>query len=601
MPQRPSLRASLAFIAVSAPLAVWLLWRRRRLECSPALGARKDSGKAEPKNPEQARRRPPKERAKPADSSDDDDDEPTDERQAWLWQKMEGVLKEYSLSPLVMVAARKWLRQMAEPSRTDLARLRDWMVLRVNGKLRAPPLSSWQSGCPEILPGLRANPVWEASGLEWLRPFEENAAAIREELLALRSGRGFQPLKIPNWASKNKLASPDGSGSVSHDAGDWNGGAPCRLPPPARPREATARGAGFSLKGTACRPRPKRAGPRVARPAAAPIPRSRLALGPAPRRVSSQACFTGAVFYLFLHEVPFPENCSRCPLTTKLLKALGPRSYQHAFFSALTPGTHIIKARRLVPPSKRSPRRLPPSSCCLLPAACCLLPRRLLRASRSPMPPTVSTRRGRLPPTVPARARLLTAAPRPASSPQHHGPTNKKLRIHLPLVGAAGSSMRVADTLLRGEEGKCLVFDDSFEHEAWHEGDATRIVLVFDVWHPDLTDREVGKLGPTARPPGPHWRRRCAATHRCHRPELARLCARASNGAQVQFFSMLQRSRMRAEMQHEKALRRQEEEAAAAAAAEGREPSVVLEKGDNFYQLLQDAKDLLPDNQWWVQ
>ena len=41
-------------------------------------------------------------------------------------------------------------------------------------------------------------------------------------------------------------------------------------------------------------------------------------------------------------QVPFPENCARCPVTTRLLKAL-PRSYQHAFFSALTPGTHIIK------------------------------------------------------------------------------------------------------------------------------------------------------------------------------------------------------------------------------------------------------------------
>ena len=33
---------------------------------------------------------------------------------------------------------------------------------------------------------------------------------------------GFQPLKIPNWASKKAVYSPDGSGSVSHDAGDWN-------------------------------------------------------------------------------------------------------------------------------------------------------------------------------------------------------------------------------------------------------------------------------------------------------------------------------------------------------------------------------------------
>lgn len=49
----------------------------------------------------------------------------------------------------------------------------------------------------------------------------------------------------------------------------------------------------------------------------------------------------------------------------------------------------------------------------------------------------------------------------------------------------------MADEVLRGQEGRCMLFDDSFEHEAWHRGDATRIVLVFDVWHPDLTDKEV--------------------------------------------------------------------------------------------------------------
>ena len=64
-----------------------------------------------------------------------------------------------------------------------------------------------------------------------------------------------------------------------------------------------------------------------------------------------------------------------------------PRSYQHAFFSALTPGTHILK---------------------------------------------------------------------------HHGPTNKKLRIHLPLIGVPGSELRVADTTIHCAQDQLLVFDDSF-------------------------------------------------------------------------------------------------------------------------------------------
>src|SRR5205823_227290 len=38
------------------------------------------------------------------------------------------------------------------------------------------------------------------------------------------------------------------------------------------------------------------------------------------------------------------------------------------------------------------------------------------------------------------------------------------------------------------------VFDDTFEHEVWNQSDKTRYVLLFDVWHPDLTDIEVELL-----------------------------------------------------------------------------------------------------------
>ena len=41
-------------------------------------------------------------------------------------------------------------------------------------------------------------------------------------------------------------------------------------------------------------------------------------------------------------------------------------------------------------------------------------------------------------------------------------------------------------------EGEPFVFDDSFEHEAWNEDpEHSRIVLIFDVWHPDLTPEEI--------------------------------------------------------------------------------------------------------------
>ncbi|KAL9921579.1 aspartyl beta-hydroxylase isoform 1-T2 [Glossina fuscipes fuscipes] len=71
----------------------------------------------------------------------------------------------------------------------------------------------------------------------------------------------------------------------------------------------------------------------------------------------------------------------------------------------------------------------------------------------------------------------------------HCGPTNCRLRAHLGLVVPEGarSRLRVAEEESTWHEGKFLIFDDSFEHEVWHNGTGIRLVLIVDVWHPDLT------------------------------------------------------------------------------------------------------------------
>lgn len=122
------------------------------------------------------------------------------------------------------------------------------------------------------------------------------------------------------------------------------------------------------------------------------------------------------VYYLYLHDIQFNDNCERVPKTIEILKELVPRSYMHCFFSALAPGTHITP---------------------------------------------------------------------------HNGPTGKKLRCHLPLVGTEGARMRVGDETVQLEQDKCIIFDDSFNHEAWHDGKQTRVNLILDFWHPELTDAEL--------------------------------------------------------------------------------------------------------------
>jgi aspartyl/asparaginyl beta-hydroxylase (cupin superfamily) len=76
----------------------------------------------------------------------------------------------------------------------------------------------------------------------------------------------------------------------------------------------------------------------------------------------------------------------------------------------------------------------------------------------------------------------------------HCGPVNTRLTCHLGLVIPPDTSLRVGSEVVTWQEGKCLVFDDSFEHEAWNKSDSERIVLLIQFWHPDLTEAEVWAL-----------------------------------------------------------------------------------------------------------
>ncbi|XP_042906102.1 aspartyl/asparaginyl beta-hydroxylase isoform X2 [Parasteatoda tepidariorum] len=78
----------------------------------------------------------------------------------------------------------------------------------------------------------------------------------------------------------------------------------------------------------------------------------------------------------------------------------------------------------------------------------------------------------------------------------HTGPTNCRLRAHLGLIIPDGASIRVADEIRHWEEGKIILFDDSFEHEVWHNGSSSRLVLIVDFWHPELTAYQKRSLSP---------------------------------------------------------------------------------------------------------
>eukprot|EP00445_Apocalathium_hangoei_P043628 CAMPEP_0203977108 /NCGR_PEP_ID=MMETSP0359-20131031/101450_1 /ASSEMBLY_ACC=CAM_ASM_000338 /TAXON_ID=268821 /ORGANISM="Scrippsiella Hangoei, Strain SHTV-5" /LENGTH=679 /DNA_ID=CAMNT_0050915317 /DNA_START=30 /DNA_END=2065 /DNA_ORIENTATION=- len=85
----------------------------------------------------------------------------------------------------------------------------------------------------------------------------------------------------------------------------------------------------------------------------------------------------------------------------------------------------------------------------------------------------------------------------------HCGPTNARIRIHLALeVPDPAPRIRVGSEWRQWEVGRCLIFDDSFEHEVVHDGDEARVVLIADFWHPDFGDDLRKKYLH-----GRHWRR----------------------------------------------------------------------------------------------
>ena len=76
----------------------------------------------------------------------------------------------------------------------------------------------------------------------------------------------------------------------------------------------------------------------------------------------------------------------------------------------------------------------------------------------------------------------------------HTGMYNTRLICHLPLIVPPGCRFRVGNEIREWEAGKLLIFDDTIEHEAWNDSDRDRVVLIFDIWRPELSEAEKREL-----------------------------------------------------------------------------------------------------------
>lgn len=77
-----------------------------------------------------------------------------------------------------------------------------------------------------------------------------------------------------------------------------------------------------------------------------------------------------------------------------------------------------------------------------------------------------------------------------AAIPPHNGLINVRLICHLPLITPGDGALRVGGETRAWTRGELLIFDDTIEHEAWNRSQQDRVVLLFDVWRPELSEEE---------------------------------------------------------------------------------------------------------------
>ncbi|MGD2114195.1 MAG: aspartyl/asparaginyl beta-hydroxylase domain-containing protein [Acidobacteriota bacterium] len=74
--------------------------------------------------------------------------------------------------------------------------------------------------------------------------------------------------------------------------------------------------------------------------------------------------------------------------------------------------------------------------------------------------------------------------------PPHCDLWNFTINLHLAVSIPEDCGIRVANETRQWDEGKCLLFDYSYRHQAWNDSDRHRICLLMDLWNPEVTAPE---------------------------------------------------------------------------------------------------------------
>ena len=77
--------------------------------------------------------------------------------------------------------------------------------MKINNKLLPSIYDKNQVGCPDLVPGLTIRSFWDPFKFDFIIELMKNFEIIKEELINLREGKGFQPYKSPSYASDIKV------------------------------------------------------------------------------------------------------------------------------------------------------------------------------------------------------------------------------------------------------------------------------------------------------------------------------------------------------------------------------------------------------------
>lgn len=64
---------------------------------------------------------------------------------------------------------------------------------------------------------------------------------------------------------------------------------------------------------------------------------------------------------------------------------------------------------------------------------------------------------------------------------------NFSINLHLAVEIPEDCGIKVSNETRTWQQGKCLLFDYSYLHQAWNHSNKDRVCLLMDIWHPDLT------------------------------------------------------------------------------------------------------------------